>query len=604
MNLLSLFRRLAAATHFVADAISPSNDGGVAFRSEDDSLRGMGHLCLVQRMTRRLACAFSMTWLAANLAAQTPEPSAPPVEIGAEGSGEVENAPAATSAARPIEVVNDPVAPSIVKITATIRRPDVLKPWNRTTASEVSGSGVVIEGKRILTCAHVVLNATEVLVQASQSSERVSARVEFIAPGMDLAVLRLDDESFFDTHPALPLETTPPPLKSPVLAYGFPKGGTALAITKGIVSRVEFVRYSSVSGLRVQIDAPINPGSSGGPALAGGRVVGLSNAGVVNAQNIGYVIPAEEIALFLADTKDGKYDGKPALFDRFQPLEQTGLRSALNVPAKLGGVVVTATGNSVAGYPLRAMDVITHVAGVPLDVQGYVKVGDLRVAHSYLVQKHTREDRVAMTLWREGHEVTVEVPVEHSRAQVIADFSGRPLPYFVYGPFVFSVVSTQFVQTATNPPRAEQARTILSWVMSLSTEGSPVLTRLGDRPDFPGEELVMLCGRPLSHRLSRGAPPSVFGQALQTVNGVKVRNLAHLVELLRDSTAPQTVFVFSGTNAPVIAVPHAEALAATEEILVENSIRTVASPELLKLWGARPPAALKDSSGARAKAQL
>ena len=46
----------------------------------------------------------------------------------------------------------------------------------------------------------------------------------------------------------------------PVMVYGFPTGGDTLSITKGIVSRIEFVAYYHfVAGLRYQIDAAINP---------------------------------------------------------------------------------------------------------------------------------------------------------------------------------------------------------------------------------------------------------------------------------------------------------------------------------------------------------
>ena len=83
-------------------------------------------------------------------------------------------------------------------------RPDVSRPWTKASPAEATGSGVVIEGKRILTNAHVVLYASQVQVQAHQAGDKVSATVEAIAPGIDLAVLKLDDESFFDTHPPLP----------------------------------------------------------------------------------------------------------------------------------------------------------------------------------------------------------------------------------------------------------------------------------------------------------------------------------------------------------------------------------------------------------------
>src|ERR1700729_4663776 len=217
---------------------------------------------------------------------------------------------------------------SVVKIFSTMRYPDPFKPWTKQAPSEATASGVVIEGKRILTTAHAVLYASQVQIQANAAGDKLSATVIAIAPGIDLAVLQLDDPSFFDTHPPLARASKLPQIKDPVLAYGFPTGGTSLSITKGIVSRIEFAAYNyPVSGLRIQIDAAINSGNSGGPAIAGDKMIGLAFSTLNNAQNIGYIIPNEEIELFLKDVADGHYDGKPAIYDELQTLENPALRA-------------------------------------------------------------------------------------------------------------------------------------------------------------------------------------------------------------------------------------------------------------------------------------
>ena len=98
----------------------------------------------------------------------------------------------------------DPLENGVVKVFTTMRLPDPHKPWAKQAPSEVTGSGVVIEGNRILTNAHVVLNASQVQVQANQAGDKLSASVVAIAPGIDLAVLKLDDPTFFKTHPPIP----------------------------------------------------------------------------------------------------------------------------------------------------------------------------------------------------------------------------------------------------------------------------------------------------------------------------------------------------------------------------------------------------------------
>jgi S1-C subfamily serine protease len=82
---------------------------------------------------------------------------------------------------------------SVVKVFSTMRYPDPFKPWTKQAPSEATASGVVIEGNRILTNAHAVLYASQVQVQANAAGDKVSATVVAIAPGIDLAVLKLDD---------------------------------------------------------------------------------------------------------------------------------------------------------------------------------------------------------------------------------------------------------------------------------------------------------------------------------------------------------------------------------------------------------------------------
>src|SRR5262249_46064828 len=127
------------------------------------------------------------------------------------------------------------------------------------------------EGKKILTNAHLVLYAGEVFVQARQGGDRVEAKVAAIGPGIDLAVLTLDDDTFFDNRPPMPRADTLPEPMANLVVYSFPVGGNGLSVTKVMMSRIEYgAYYFQAAGLRIQVDAAINPGNSGGPALVGG----------------------------------------------------------------------------------------------------------------------------------------------------------------------------------------------------------------------------------------------------------------------------------------------------------------------------------------------
>src|SRR4051812_5285679 len=93
------------------------------------------------------------------------------------------------AAAPPAPAVPTNVENAVVKVFSTLRYPDPFKPWTKQAPSDVTASGVVIEGNRILTNAHVVLYSSQVQIQGNQAGDKISATVVGVAPGIDLAIL-------------------------------------------------------------------------------------------------------------------------------------------------------------------------------------------------------------------------------------------------------------------------------------------------------------------------------------------------------------------------------------------------------------------------------
>ncbi len=477
--------------------------------------------------------------------------------------------------AKPVAVEN-----SVVKVFSTIRFPDPYKPWTKQAPRESTGTGVIIEGNRILTNAHVVIYATQVQVQANQSGDKISATVESIAQGIDLAVLKLDDETFFETRAPLARATKLPDVKDSVMVYGFPTGGTNLSITKGIVSRIDFTLYNfPTSGLRIQIDAAINPGNSGGPAVADDRMIGLAFSRLGGGDNIGYIIPCEEIELFLQDAADGRYEGKPAIFDSLQTFENPALRPFLKVARGVDGMIVAAPDTDDQDYPLKPWDIVTRIGDTPIDNEGMVKVGNIRVRFAYMIQKVARNGRVPLTVVRRGEELKLEVPVSPQRPMVIPDLEGNYPSYFVYGPLVFSTATQLFLAGLNNAAAA------------LSAISSPLSIRRGDRPAFAGEGLVVVSSPFFPHKLSKGYSQAQ-SRVVEKVNGITIKNLEHLVATLRDLPEEYVVIDFAGRKLETLVFPRKEMVAATEEILNDNGVRAQGSPDTLAVWN-RPPGAEK-----------
>jgi hypothetical protein len=150
----------------------------------------------------------------------------------------------------------------------------------------------------------------------------------------------------------------------------------------------------------------------------------------------------------------------------------------------------------------------------------------------------------------------------------------------VYGPIVFSSATAEFINGLTTGNRGGNRMGVLG------VTGSPLITRMGDKPAFEHEELVVISSPFFPHRLSKGyANP--FMEVVKTVNGIPIKNLDHLVEVLRDSKDKFITIEFYGLLAPTLVFPRTEMAAATDPILTDNDIRSQGSPDTLAIWNAK-----------------
>ncbi|BBO33677.1 S1C family serine protease [Lacipirellula parvula] len=461
---------------------------------------------------------------------------------------------------------------AVVKLNVTSRAPDFFRPWTKASPAKSSGSGVVIAGPRILTNAHVVLHASEVLVQLRQGGDQLRGKVTAIAPGIDLALVELVDPAGLGGITPLSLATDLPKLKSHISVYGYPQGGDDLSVTDGIVSRIEYASYNyGAWGTRVQVDAALNPGNSGGPAIQDGKIAGLVFSKIQEADNIGYLIPPEEIESFLKDAADGQYDGNPQMYDEYQTAENEALRTFLKMPSEVTGIVVTEPYRDADDYPLEPWDVITHIGPHAIDNQGYVEVREgLRLRFQYYIPRLANDGKVELTVFRDGKSQVVQVPVSPDRDYLVPILKDRYPEYFIYGPMVFEAASQEYVRGL-----GANGSGMLLWL------NSPILERLYDPPAEPGEELVVIATRLFPHTIAKGYDNRLG--VVKSVNGVAVKNLRHLGELLRDSTDEFLRFEMDDRNESLV-FRRSEIEAATEEILTDEGIRYQASEKLRDIW--------------------
>jgi hypothetical protein len=74
---------------------------------------------------------------------------------------------------------------------------------------------------------------------------------------------------------------------------------------------------------------------------------------------------------------------------------------------------------------------------------------------------------------------------------------------------------------------------------------------------------------------------------VESVNGTPVRSLRHLVAILRDLKDDMLVLRFDQREGETMVLPRKEMLAATENILSDNGVRSQGSPDMMDVWNGK-----------------
>lgn len=300
----------------------------------------------------------------------------------------------------------------VVRIYCTHSQPNFGMPWQRMKQEFSTSTGFVIDGNRILTNAHAVEYGSLIQVKKRSSEKKYVASVIAVGHECDLAMLRIDDPSFWEGME--PLAFGPiPDLMEDVSVIGYPVGGDSISISSGVVSRIEMQEYAQASAdlLAIQIDAAVNPGNSGGPVVNSlNQVIGVAFQSLSDEdiENIGFVVPVNVIDHFLDDVKrHGSYSGVCGLGVRLQPMENDQLRRHFNMGVEDTGVLVLSTATTApAATLLQKGDVVLKVDDIRIANDGTIpfREGSFkeRVQLSYYFTQRFASDTVKLQLLRGG----------------------------------------------------------------------------------------------------------------------------------------------------------------------------------------------------------
>jgi len=268
--------------------------------------------------------------------------------------------------------------------------------------------------------------AVSVVFNSGEANEQVvRAEVLCAVEDPDLAVLKVSSPR--GVPKAIESrQTTPPTEMMPVFIFGFPFGDTLstnqtnpnITIGKGSVSSIR--KDNSGKVVKVQIDAALNPGNSGGPVVDGrGNLVGVA-VQTIQGSHIGLAVPAGEVATILegglgkptitvagaVDRAAPKYDIVVPVIDPLKTLKSASVhfvfKSVRADPAKAGQPQLASDAAS------RKLDLALRGpvarAELPLDEKASPPIKQVTVQASFV----TAEGK---TVYLDPQVVTVPTPV-------------------------------------------------------------------------------------------------------------------------------------------------------------------------------------------------
>lgn len=274
------------------------------------------------------------------------------------------------------------------------------------------GSGVLVSDDEVLTAAHVVQTADEVLVEFT-TGQRLTARVVASAPAADIALLKLGARPSL-VVPAKIGNSDSVEVGEQIFIVGAPLGVTH-TLTVGHVSARRRPSRTFGSMFRaefLQTDAAINEGNSGGPMFnMTGEIVGIvsfiiSQSG--GSEGLGFVVTANM-------AKDLLLSG-PSMWSGLEGIELTeGLAYVLNVPPPGVGMLVqrVAKGSLAEQLGLKpgavhgtindealvlGGDIVLTFQGIPVGAEYYEQMRDA-------VGRLRPNDLIRVTVLRAGEKV-------------------------------------------------------------------------------------------------------------------------------------------------------------------------------------------------------
>lgn len=331
---------------------------------------------------------------------------------------------------------------AVVQVFAQAIAFNWLEPYAHEEEYEQRATGFFIDEEgHLLTNSHVVQEAKVVWIKIPSFGIRsFFVDVVGICPDRDVALLKLRDEELaflkkeLGSIPYLMLgnsDSMAPTDK--VLVLGYPLGQNSLKSSTGIISG----RESGLGRTFIQITAPINPGNSGGPLFnETGQVIGIAVATVLFAQNIGFAIPSNDIAMVLDQLYKEKFVRCGILGVRFNNADDVQAEYFGN-PTPAGYYInMVLKGSLFDKAGIQEGDMLYYFDQFRIDGAGFTQVpwSSHAVSIYDIVSRLSLGQKIPIILYRNGKKLKKEIVFEITPVYPIS------LKYPMYEPIDYEII--------------------------------------------------------------------------------------------------------------------------------------------------------------------
>ena len=434
---------------------------------------------------------------------------------------------------------------SVVTIRVTHQAFDHNIPWQKKDVDNTVLSGCVVQGGRILTKAYSM--ADHVLVEVSKHGEnrRYPATVLLKDFNSGLALLLVNDPDFYKDLRPIQLAESGKIQKDATIAWWDASGIFKTYKAEALKVAIESYETKGVALIHYMITG-MERGGGGEPVFVDGKLAGITQW-LNEREKTVKVMGVDSIRNIMVDLEDGNYDGQPFFWigEDVQLGQDENLRNYLGVQQEDTGVLVVEVPPKSSGYGvLKERDVILSIDGVNIDDSGYYEskaYGKLKYRGKVCLE-HAVGDTVKMTIIRDRQKMTVSfklLPITEDTFLSPPLLFDQPPQYLVWGGLIFQELSGSYLHTWGG-----------EWKEKADKRLVYIYNNFKLWPTNERRRVVVL-NRVLPAAINAGYYEK-GDLILKRVNGIPVKDLRHLKELIDKKESPFILFEFQGGESIVL----------------------------------------------------